>query len=610
MTSKYSITRVVRLVSIAFLSAVVGIGSSAIVRAEVPPEVLEAEAKRIDVVREASAATISVFAAGAPGGGSGVVITPDGYALTNFHVAQPSGDAMKCGMADGKIYDAVIVSVDPTGDVALIKLFGRDDFPTATLGDSDEVRVGDWAFAIGNPFNLATDFTPSVSYGIISGIHRYQYGTGSPPLLEYADCIQTDAAINPGNSGGPLFDSAGKLIGINGRGSFEKRGRVNVGVGYAISINQIKRFMGYLRSGRIVDHAELGAIVASDEEGRVVVDEIDQKSDAFRRGLRYGDEIIRFGDRAIRTVNALKNVLGTYPKGWQVPLAFRRKGEVYEVLVRLKGTHREGELAAMMQGTKKLPQPGGPPDKQPPGEQPPGEQPPGEQPKRPDRPAAGKPPKPVPMPEIIKEHFEARKGYANYFYNRQNQLRVWESWSAAGDFSQLPPVWQLSGSVRTEAGNGPVLIRLEPEKGEAILPEYHAKAAFNEDLADMLDPPASGGLLVSLHLWARLLSEGIDGFGQVYYLGTKPLVGQDELVDVLVGIHGGVEVHFSFDPQDGRLLAIEMFPDEETDPCEIYLQDYRQVDENLWPHRIQVRYADRLYGDFQFDGFKFSEAKP
>ena len=123
-------------------------------------------------------------------------------------------------MNDGVLYDAVIVGIDPTGDVALIKLFGRDDFPAAELGDSDQVRAGDWALVIGNPFLLATDFKPTVSYGLISGVHRYQYPAGT--LLEYADCLQTDAAINPGNSGGPLFDAAGALIGINGRGSFEK----------------------------------------------------------------------------------------------------------------------------------------------------------------------------------------------------------------------------------------------------------------------------------------------------------------------------------------------------------------------------------------------------
>src|SRR6185503_5826956 len=164
-------------------------------------------------------------------------------------------------------------------------------------------------------FLLATDFQPTVTYGIVSGTHRYQPPAGT--LLEYADCIQTDAAINPGNSGGPLFNAKGDLIGINGRGSFEKRGRVNVGVGYAISINQIKHFLGYLKSGRIVDHATLGATVSTDKDGRVVIDDLLEDSDAYRRGLRYDDEVVAFGGREIRTVNAFKNVLGIYPNGWR-----------------------------------------------------------------------------------------------------------------------------------------------------------------------------------------------------------------------------------------------------------------------------------------------------
>ena len=144
-----------------------------------------------------------------------------------------------------------------------------------------------------NPFLLATDFQPTVSWGLVSGVHRYQYPAGT--LLEYADCIQTDAAINPGNSGGPLFNDRGELVGINGRGSFEKRGRVNVGVGYAISINQVKLFLSHLHSGRIVDHATLGATVATDDQGLVRVSNILESSDAYRQGLRFNDEVIAFG---------------------------------------------------------------------------------------------------------------------------------------------------------------------------------------------------------------------------------------------------------------------------------------------------------------------------
>ena len=231
-----------------------------------------------------------------------------------------------------------------------MKLFGRDDFPCAELGDSDRVRAGDWVFAMGNPFLLATDMQPTVTYGIVSGVHRYQFPSGT--LLEYTDCLQIDASINPGNSGGPLFDAQGRLIGINGRASFEKRGRVNVGAAYAISINQIKNFLGTLHSGRIVDHATLGARVGADADGRVVVTEILEASDAYRRGLRYDDEIISFGGRPISTPNGFKNVLGIFPKGWRVPLSYRRDGKRYDILVRLGrrtrpgGTDREGDRPA------------------------------------------------------------------------------------------------------------------------------------------------------------------------------------------------------------------------------------------------------------------------
>src|SRR5439155_19328527 len=182
------------------------------------------------------------------------------------HVVAGTGPVMQCGLADGVLYDAVLVGIDKVGDVALIKLLpkpGKENvpFPHVALGDSDKVHEGDWSLAMGNPFLLATDFTPTVTYGLISGVHRYQYPSGV--LLEYTDCIQIDTSINPGNSGGPLFNMQGELIGINGRGSFDKRARINSGVGYAISINQIKNFMGHLHAGLDADHATLGATVRS-----------------------------------------------------------------------------------------------------------------------------------------------------------------------------------------------------------------------------------------------------------------------------------------------------------------------------------------------------------
>jgi len=164
---------------------------------EVDQRLLDAQERRISAIAKATRSTISVLAPQSQGGGSGVIISSDGYALTNYHVVDSNGAFMNCSLPDGNLYKAVIVGIDPTGDVSLIRLLGRDDFPAASIIDSDTVKPGDACFAIGNPFLLATNFQPSVSWGIVSGTHRYQYPSGT--LLEYADCIQTDAAINPGS---------------------------------------------------------------------------------------------------------------------------------------------------------------------------------------------------------------------------------------------------------------------------------------------------------------------------------------------------------------------------------------------------------------------------
>ncbi len=567
--------------------------------AEPPKSVLEAEQRRVEAIEQASRAAICVFARGGQGGGSGVVITPDGYALTNFHVAKPCGEFMQCSMNNGVLYDAVIVGIDPGGDVALIKLLGHDDFPTAEMGDSDKLRVGDWCFAVGNPFLLATDFQPTVSYGLVSGVHRYQYPAGT--LLEYADCIQTDAAINPGNSGGPLFNAQGQLVGINGRGSFEKRGRVNVGVGYAISINQIKKFLGHLRSGRIIDHATLGATVASSESGSVVVSNILNSSDAYRRGLRYGDEIVAFGGRRITTVNGFKNALGIFPRGWRIPLSYRRDGESKEILVRLAGVHSPEEL---IQKVQKRPAPT-PPDHKPgdepkkPGEKP-GDQKPG--PKKPGRPTGPKR-GPPPIPEHVKPLIEVRPGFTNRYFNRLEVERVWKGFVSTGEFESRNGEWQLAGSM---ANGGSVQVTLNAETAKGAFPTGEFTVDPNSDLSEQLLPRNSGGVGAAMLLWRRMLTLGPKRFGDAYYLGKAPLRGHQQLTDVVFGAYDVAENYFYFDSESGQLLAIEMFPDVEVDPCEIYFQDYREVDGRMLPHRLEVRYGDQLFGVIQCEKWTLS----
>jgi S1-C subfamily serine protease len=576
-------------------------------RAEVPPAVLDAEQARIAAIAKAIRPAVAVFANDGKGGGSGVVISPDGYALTNFHVVQPAGSYMKCGMADGRLYDAVIVGIDPTGDVAVIKLLGRDDFPTATMADSNDVKIGDWCFAVGNPFLLATDFQPTVTYGIVSGTHRYQPPAGT--LLEYTDCIQTDAAINPGNSGGPLFNANGDLIGINGRGSFEKRGRVNVGVGYAISINQVKNFLGCLKSGRIVDHATLGATVAMSDDGSVRVSNILESSDAYRRGLRYDDQIVSFGGRAIDTPNGFKNVLGIFPKGWRVPLTYRRDGKESEILVRLTGVHGEEELNQLL--SRRPPQPDGPRPERPgrprpmpmPGEPKPDEQKPGEEP-RPRLPTPAPPAKAAIPPEIQKL-IKARPGYANYYFNELNRDRLWSALVAKGDFAALGGPWKLSGEL---AGGGKVELSLADNASSGTFPQGAVKLDAAQDLDQQLGPAGSGGLVAALHLWRQLLVEGPQKFGDVYYYGSAPLADIEGQAEILVATRNVAEVHLVFDPTSGQLALLEMTADEGADSCQVRFGDYRDVGGRQVPHQMEVRYGDALYGTIQLQQVELSPA--
>ncbi len=580
--------------------------------AEVPPAVLQAEADRVEVLGRICQSVVAIFASNGQGGGSGVLISRDGYALSNFHVTSECGIGMKCGLADGKLYDAVLVGLDPTGDVALIKLLGRSDFPSAELADSDQVRVGDSCFAIGNPFLLATDFTPTVSYGVVSGVHRYQYPSGT--LLEYADCIQSDAAINPGNSGGPMFDADGRLIGINGRGSFEKRGRVNVGVGYAISINQIKHFLGHLKAGRLVDHATLGARVVSDD-GRVTVDDILDDSDALRRGIRFGDEILRFGGRSMISANAFKNVLGIFPKGWKVPLSYRHKTAMHDVLVRLAGVHTKADLDAM--AARLAASPHGDKQDDPPDQKLPPEIPEPDKPQRkepPKLPFPGLKPKAEPLAEIVKQHYEAKRGYVNYYFNRVERDRVWKAFVARGDHEGLVGNWKISGTL---AGGGDFAFEISAEESALQMPGGRLKTPIKGDLSESFDPPGSGGLLVTMGLWRRLLTVGPERFGDLAYLGTMPLYRStlhdpptsfspaSPLADVYSASYGGVDVLFYFDVTDGSLALVETFADDGSDPCELHLGDYREVEGRMWPQRMEVRFSDAVYNVFQCRHFTF-----
>ena len=474
------------------LSLFCGIALQPLLASEPLPELLEAfEQRRVEVVEQISKSTIAIFDATANGGGTGVIISEDGFAITNFHVTAPCGALMTVGTNDGSAHQAVIVGIDPCGDIALIKLLGEGPYTPASIGDSGKVRVGDEAIVAGNPFLLAHDFQPTITYGIISGVHRYQPPSGS--LLEYTDCLQTDASINPGNSGGPLFDIDGNLIGINGRGSFEKRGRVNVGIGYAVSINQVMRFVPQLKSGRIVDHASLGATVYTSRRGendrsQAIIDAIETDSDAYRRVLRPGDEILMFGDREIHTANQLLNAIGVCPPGWPVDVLYRRQTDLIGTTVRLKPLHLPTTLREQVSAMEA--------EQTPPAK---------------DEAADAE-------PEAWEAFYEKVEDFTNRHFNRTITREL-------VDQVQSPQVWPHGEQITFTLTNRKLeesIIKVSADRVDWQSPRgrFHLNAtkAFDQQAV----PSEAPGLLAAVWVYQQLANSGTDRLDDCYYLGQLP----------------------------------------------------------------------------------------
>ncbi len=292
------------------------------------------EQHRINAIDQVIGSVVAIYDENRVGGGSGVIIDPSGLALTNHHVVMGAGVEGWGGLADGKMYKWKLIGTDPGGDVSLIQMQGKDEFPFTPLGNSDSVRVGDWAMAMGNPFILTEDQSPTVTLGIVSGVKRYQPGSGQNQLV-YGNCIQIDSSINPGNSGGPLFNLQGEVIGINGRGSFKERGRVNVGLGYAISANQIKNFIPDLLATKLVEHATLDASF-SDRNGKVVCSKINLDAPVAEAGLKLGDELLEFEGNVIENANQFTNLICTLPEDWPTQLKIRRAEDDSELTIQVR----------------------------------------------------------------------------------------------------------------------------------------------------------------------------------------------------------------------------------------------------------------------------------
>jgi serine protease Do len=266
------------------------------------------------------------------GQGSGVCISPDGWVLTNFHVAGDR-DGQKVRLTGGRRFVADVVGFDPHGDISLCKLQGAKDLPFCELGDSDALEVGQTVIAVGNPFMLGnTSWEPTITLGIVSALHRYMDNPG------YFDAIQTDAQINPGNSGGPLITLDGKVVGINGRIDIKRfMNRVNTGIGYAIPSRQIERYMkAFKEGGRALEGCILGITVGEcgDERyenvGRygdgVFVAGVTDGTPGARAGFQPGDIITEIEGYRIGNLNRFHGVAGNWPQGETVGVRVRRAG--------------------------------------------------------------------------------------------------------------------------------------------------------------------------------------------------------------------------------------------------------------------------------------------
>ena len=279
--------------------------------------------------------------------GSGVVISPDGFVMTNHHVIE-NADKVTVTLSGGDEYEAEIIGSDETSDLALIKLSGSD-FPYAELANSDDLLIGEWVIALGNPFELfSISNKPSASVGIISATNMDFGMQKSGKVLQ--DMIQTDAAINPGNSGGPLVNAMGQVIGIN---TFiftdYEHFRGSVGIGFAIPINSARRIAEELRMPGEIDRGySTGLIVQSVTRSisryldipfvkGVIIVEVNQGSPADMTGLEPGDVILSVNGEDVNKPSDIRTVIleNDLRSGDKVTLQIFRNGNYKKVKMKL-----------------------------------------------------------------------------------------------------------------------------------------------------------------------------------------------------------------------------------------------------------------------------------
>ncbi len=274
------------------------------------------------------------------GSGSGIIISPDGYILTNNHVVENSSH-VTVGLTDKRTFDAKVIGTDPLTDLAVIKV-DATNLPVAYLGNSDELKVGQWVLAIGNPLGLSS----TVTAGIVSSLGRGSLGLINKNPYGVENFIQTDAAINPGNSGGALVDLSGSVIGVNSAIAASGTGTY-IGYGFAIPINLAKSVAkdliahgkvsrGYIgvNIGEVTD--AMAKSVGLDRPKGVIIQGIVEGGSASKADIKAGDIILKIDGKEVNEPNELQSYIASKSAGSSVKLMLYRDGKDVERSVTLK----------------------------------------------------------------------------------------------------------------------------------------------------------------------------------------------------------------------------------------------------------------------------------
>ena len=279
------------------------------------------------------------------GAGSGVIISPDGYIVTNNHVVENAQDIMVT-LNDKREFPATIVGTDPQTDLALVKI-ECDGLPTLTFGNSDEVRIGEWVLAVGNPFNL----TSTVTAGIVSAKARNLDILGENTSIE--SFIQTDAAVNQGNSGGALVNASGELIGINS--AIASHTGYYTGYSFAIPSNIARKVVGDLKEYGMVQRAVLAVTIQEVDNNvaqelnlsqvkGVCITSVADDGAAYRAGLQQYDVITSINGSEVNSVSELREVMAQYSPGDRVEVAYLRNGSSHKTPLTLLNSEGTTQL--------------------------------------------------------------------------------------------------------------------------------------------------------------------------------------------------------------------------------------------------------------------------